>query len=84
MHPNLAKFIQGIRQEKPDFTWQPTEMHDKLATVLPAPAVYGLFRDAWQVEDRIFIPDPDLLRNVQRVAADVQRALGVVVIEKAF
>jgi hypothetical protein len=84
MHPNLAKFIMGIRQGQPDFTWQPSPMHDQLATVLPAPAVYGLFRDAWQVEDRVFIPDPDLMRNVQRIAADVQRALGGVVIERGF
>jgi len=84
MHPNLARFIQGIRQTAPDFTWQPSPMHDQLATVLPAPAVYGLFRDAWQVEDRVFIPDPDLMRNVQRIAGEVNRALGSVVIEKAF
>jgi hypothetical protein len=37
-----------------------------------------------QRKDRVFIPDPDLMRNVQRIAGEVNRALGSVVIEKAF
>lgn len=79
MHHTLHRFILGIRQEKPDFIWTPQEWHSRLAAVIPAPAVYGLFADA--VFDGTVLQVRDDCGRVERFKPDVVRALGSIKIE---
>ena len=80
MHPTLHRYILGIKSEKPDFDWLPTDLHNRLAEVLPAHAVYGLFRDAWQNEDHIFVDDL-VLEKARKMLPEIERKMGKVYIE---
>ena len=84
MHSTIHRFIMGMRQEQPDFSWHPTDLHNRLASVLPAHAVYGLFRDAWLAEDILFVDDQDGLGRAQRFLPEIQRVLNVSRIERVF
>jgi len=84
MHHKLSTFLIGMRQEQPDFSWYPTDLHNRLASVLPAHAVYGLFRDAWLSEDILFVDDQDGLGRAQRFLPEIQRVLNVSRIERVF
>lgn len=84
MHHKLKTYIQGIKQDAPDFTWHPSELHNKLAEVLPPYAVYGLFRDAWQREDHIFIQDELLLPLARKQGHLIEKVLGKVFIERVI
>lgn len=84
MHPTLHRYILGMKQATPDFDWKPTDLHNRLAEVLPAHAVYGLFRDAWQNEDHIFVNDELLLEKARKMIPQIERTMGRVFIERVF
>lgn len=84
MHPTLHRYILGMKQDAPDFDWRPTDLHNRLAEVLPAHAVYGLFRDAWQNEDHIFVPDELLAEKARKQIPAIEQRFGRVFIERFF
>lgn len=79
MNHNLHRFIQGIRQDNPAFTWQPAYWHSVLAEHIPAPAVYGLFGEATYDGEVLQVRDD--WGRVERFKPELVKALGSVKVE---
>ena len=58
--------------------WKPRAVHEQLAEHIPAPAVYGIFRNAEFSDAAVTLPDIFQLEKAKRYEKEVRMALGAV------